>query len=47
MLAPPGTNILWDEIHVGTRRMFADAGFAEVSRPGVRRVVMRMDFDRG
>jgi GNAT superfamily N-acetyltransferase len=29
---------------VGTPGMFADAGFAEVSRPGNRRAVMRIDF---
>lgn len=29
---------------VGTQAMFADAGYAEVSRPGNRRVVMRIDF---
>jgi GNAT superfamily N-acetyltransferase len=40
-----GQEITWDEIHVGARSMFADAGFQEVSRPGVRRVVMRIDFD--
>jgi hypothetical protein len=27
--------------------VFADAGFAEVSRPSVRRAVMRIDFDAG
>jgi ribosomal protein S18 acetylase RimI-like enzyme len=32
------------ELHVGTHRMFADAGFTEVSRPSVRRAVMRIDF---
>jgi GNAT superfamily N-acetyltransferase len=29
---------------VGTLAMFAEAGFAEVSRPGNRRAVMRIDF---
>lgn len=38
--------ITWDEIHVGAETTFRDAGFREVSRPGVRRVVMRIDFDR-
>ncbi len=33
-----------DELHVGTERMFADAGFAIVTRPGTRRLVMRIDF---
>ena len=36
--------VTWDEIHVGTERIFAAAGMREVSRPGVRRVVMRTDF---
>jgi GNAT superfamily N-acetyltransferase len=36
--------VLLEELHVGTEGMFADAGFTEVSRPGVRRVVMRVDF---
>ena len=36
--------ITTDEIHVGSRSIFAAAGFAEVSRPTLRRVVMRVDF---
>ena len=32
------------ELHVGTYGAFAAAGFTEVSRPSVRRVVMRIDF---
>jgi hypothetical protein len=32
------------ESHVGSRSIFAAAGFAEVSRPTLRRVVMRIDF---
>jgi len=47
MLAEDGAEIIWGEIHVGTRSVFAAAGFREVSRPGVRRVVMRVDVDRG
>jgi hypothetical protein len=31
-------------LHVGTEGVFADAGLTEVSRPTVRRVVMRIDF---
>ena len=31
-------------IHVGTEGTFVDVGFAEVSRPTLRRVVMRIDF---
>lgn len=34
------------EVHVGARQLFEDAGFEEVSRPTVRRVVMRIDLDR-
>jgi GNAT superfamily N-acetyltransferase len=44
MLTQPGQTITLDEIHVGSRSMFAAAGFAEVSRPTLRRVVMRIDF---
>jgi hypothetical protein len=32
------------EAHVGTPRVFADAGLLEVSRPTARRLVMRLDF---
>ena len=37
-------DITWGEVHVGSRSVFADAGFAEVSHPTLRRVVMRIDF---
>jgi GNAT superfamily N-acetyltransferase len=37
-------NVIDEERHVGARSTFADAGFAEVSRPTLRRVVMRIDF---
>jgi hypothetical protein len=33
-----------DELRVGSRSSFVDAGFAEVSHPSFRRVVMRIDF---
>ena len=36
--------VTWDEIHVGAQSIFAQAGMAEVSRPGIRRAVMRIDF---
>jgi len=32
------------ELHVGSRTVFADAGFAEVGHPTIRRYVMRIDF---
>jgi hypothetical protein len=44
MIMDRGTGVISEELHVGTRSMFAAAGFAEVSRPTVRRVVMRIDF---
>ena len=44
MITHPGEEITWDELHVGSRSIFADAGFLEVSHPTLRRVVMRIDF---
>lgn len=38
------TNVVLSELHVGTRSMFAAAGFAEIAKPSLRRVVMRIDF---
>jgi GNAT superfamily N-acetyltransferase len=38
-------DVLLGELHVGTQGMFAAAGFAEVTRPTLRRVVMRIDFE--
>ncbi len=38
------TDVIQEELHVGTRSVFAAAGLAEVSRPTLRRVVMRIDF---
>ena len=37
-------NVISEELHAGTQRMFAGAGFTEVSRPTLRRAVMRIDF---
>ncbi|MEJ7757729.1 MAG: GNAT family N-acetyltransferase [Nocardioidaceae bacterium] len=37
-------NVILEELHVGTVGVFADAGFTEVSRPTLRRCVMRIDF---
>jgi GNAT superfamily N-acetyltransferase len=42
----PGKEITWGELHVGARQVFEEAGFHEVTRPTIRRVVMRIDFDR-
>lgn len=44
MITKPGEDITWGELHVGNRRIFEAAGFAEVSHPTLRRVVMRIDF---
>jgi GNAT superfamily N-acetyltransferase len=44
MIVRPGQEIAWGELFVGSRGMFAAAGFAEVSHPTPRRVVMRIDF---
>jgi hypothetical protein len=44
MTTPPGKEITWGELHIGSRQVFADAGFTEVSHPSPRRVVMRIDF---
>jgi GNAT superfamily N-acetyltransferase len=44
MITEPGKEITWGELHVGSRNVFADAGFTEVSHPSPRRVVMRVEF---
>ncbi|MEV4489589.1 GNAT family N-acetyltransferase [Micromonospora coxensis] len=44
MITQPGRDVVWGELHVGSRSIFADAGFVEVSHPTPRRVVMRVDF---
>lgn len=41
MTTPPS---ILEELHVGTVRMFAEAGLTEVHRPTLRRAVMRLDF---
>jgi GNAT superfamily N-acetyltransferase len=38
------TDVIADELHVGTVPTFAAAGLVEVSRPTPRRVVMRIDY---
>ena len=43
MLIEPGQEITSGDLNVGTRSMFEAAGFTEVSRPSLRRVVMRID----
>ncbi|GAA1934172.1 GNAT family N-acetyltransferase [Nocardioides marmoribigeumensis] len=38
------TDVISEELHVGTVATFAAAGLAEVARPGSRRAVMRLDL---
>jgi GNAT superfamily N-acetyltransferase len=44
MIVEGGEAVMSGELHVGTRSVFAAAGFSEVGRPTLRRVVMRIDF---
>lgn len=44
MITRPGEEITWGELYVGSRQVFAEAGFTEVSHPSPRRVVMRLEF---
>jgi len=44
MITQPGRQVTWGELNVGARQAFEEAGFVEVSRPSLRRVVMRIDF---
>lgn len=37
-------DVIVEELHVGTKSVFADAGLTVVSRPSARRLVMRIDF---
>jgi hypothetical protein len=46
MITQQGKEITWGEVHVGARQVFEDAGFVEVSRPTVRRVVVRIDVEQ-
>jgi GNAT superfamily N-acetyltransferase len=40
-------DVITEELHVGTEGAFAAAGFTEVSRASKRRIVMRIDFEKG
>lgn len=44
MIVKPGEDITWGEMYVGNRKVFAAAGFKEVTHPTPKRVVMRIDF---
>jgi len=47
MTEEPAQGWLLSELHVGSRKIFVDSGFTEVSHPSVRRFVMRIDFQAG
>lgn len=47
MITQPGKEITWGETHVGTRQVFQEAGFTEITHPTPRRLVMRINFGRG
>jgi GNAT superfamily N-acetyltransferase len=40
-------DVIVEELGVGTEGVFAAAGFSEVSQPTKRRIVMRIDFEKG
>jgi hypothetical protein len=44
MIPERGKDVPWGELHVGHVSIFTAAGFTEVSRPTLRRAVMRIDF---
>lgn len=44
MITQPGKEITWGEAYVGTRQVFQEAGFTEITHPTPRRVVMRINF---
>jgi GNAT superfamily N-acetyltransferase len=44
IITVPGQQFSWGELYVGSRSIFANAGFTEVSRPTPRRAVMRIEF---
>jgi hypothetical protein len=44
MIPERGKDVAWGELNVGHVSIFTAAGFAEASRPTLRRAVMRIDF---
>ena len=44
MIPERGKDVAWGELNVGHVSIFTAAGFPEVSRPTLRRTVMRIDF---
>ena len=47
MITQPEVDIPWGELHHGSRNAFAAAGFREIVQTTKRRVVMRIDLERG
>ncbi|HVX42483.1 MAG TPA: GNAT family N-acetyltransferase [Mycobacteriales bacterium] len=46
LIIEPKKSAGWAELYVGSSKVFAAAGFREISRPTERRVVMRIDLDQ-
>jgi hypothetical protein len=44
MATVPGKDVTWGELNVGPLGAFLAAGFREVTRPTIRRVVVRLDL---
>lgn len=44
MITQPGEEVSWGDVHVGSRSIFEDAGFTQVTQATPRRVMMRIDF---
>lgn len=44
LITEPGEEVMWGEMLVGSRSIYEAAGLHEVSRPSLRRAVMRIEF---
>jgi GNAT superfamily N-acetyltransferase len=44
MVPEPGKPVQWGEMYVGNATVFEAAGFSQVAKPSLRRVVMRVEF---
>jgi GNAT superfamily N-acetyltransferase len=44
LITGPGKDVGWGELFVGSTGVFAAAGFVEITRPTIRRAVMRLDL---
>ncbi len=44
MAVEPGKEVIWGQLYVGSRSIFASAGYTQVSQPTPRRFVMRIDL---